>query len=171
MKNILISAISGLMLMGCTAPATISQPQINKSEFDGSTTISYKPVNIVCSSAGVCPNLGFMWIDKSKDNVGVVVQVPGQIKAITGLALNVDGDIKSFNSHVLTSFNTIGSYAHSDKVFVVPAEYMRKASNASSVKIKISGPSYYQEGSLRNKMGEKIQAAKNLDALLEQMSR
>lgn len=167
MKKILLPLLV-IGVVGCASNQSTSSPQIAKN-FDGSSTISYKPSNIVCDSLSLCPNLGFAYNSKSKEYIGVNVIVPTQIKAINELSLNIDGNTKLFRAQTNSDITLLNNYKYSAQTFLVPTDFLEKTRNARSVTLRIVGPSYIQDGSLRNKKGEKILAARNLDALLEQI--
>lgn len=168
MKKILFPLVV-LGVVGCSSNLSTSTPQVTKSNFDGSSIISYKPSNIICDSLSLCPNIGFVFNSKSKEYIGVNVVVPTQIKAINEIAFNIDGDIKTFRSEKLSDITLLNNYNYSSQTFLVPTNYLRKARDAKEVKVRISGLSYTQDGSLHNKKGVKILAARNLDALIDQI--
>ncbi|WEI20133.1 hypothetical protein PY247_10655 [Acinetobacter proteolyticus] len=168
MKKILLPMLV-LGVVGCSLNQSTTSPQIAKNNFDGSSTISYKPSNIVCDSLSLCPNIGFAYNTKSKDYIGVNVVVPSQIKAINELSINIDGNTKTFRAQTTSDITLLNNYNYSAQTFLVPTDFLAKSKVARTVTLRIAGPSYIQDGSLRTKKGEKILAARNLDALLEQL--
>jgi hypothetical protein len=102
------------------------------SDFDNSVEVIQNPISAASSLGEGWNTLGFRWNSKRPEAVYLMVGTKGIVN-ITGLSLNIDGEIID-----VETASTLTDYDEwSTRQFVIPLEQFRKLAAADLVKMKV----------------------------------
>ena len=156
------------LLQGCASMAdsmsqfaglgVISQ---EKSTFDGATIISMSPTFLYSGQGMSASNvkLGARWNSKVPDQVALIPSYSSSVARggsayvnISGMEVNIDGEIKSFRTagltqHESSSYNPVSRdvYTKSEGTVVVPWDVLQKMMAATDCRIRIHTGSDYED--------------------------
>jgi hypothetical protein len=164
MKTIILGACALLLLAvcglsGCAAmnkAAGMGVVSETKSDFDGTVTISATPSFLATKSWGPGVKLGALWVSDHPDTVALWLKNDSDVNAgaylnITGLDINIDGEISSWpvgSTHYDNSgYNTVSKtiYTSSENQAVVPYSLLQRMVSAKDCRIRIHTTKGYEE--------------------------
>lgn len=108
------------LIGGCSTAQIAAMDQVGgtgvltnvQDQFDGMQRIKLSPawLSKTANSGGfnwTAPfKIGAQWVDKSPDSVMVIVELPGEIQGMTGLGVNINGQIQQYPTAGPTQFET-----------------------------------------------------------------
>lgn len=153
-----------LTLCGCTAMDRMAGMGViteNNQSFDNSKVIEVSPNSLYApgKTMGTPFMLGAIWSSSHPDFVGLEVKYNATIgygsaayTGITGIDINVDGRIQSFQAHALTSLNSSGYnpvaptiYTHSENTIAIPYALLESMVAASDCRLRIHTTDGYED--------------------------
>lgn len=118
-----------------------AKPQTILDDFDGSTRVSISTGGLDCKSVKLCPMIGFGWSSNTPNELIILTQMfdiwTKQYFDIQKLQININGEIKSFDSIGSTDFSSDASATYSKKGFVIPIEYKDIFEHGNNLKIRL----------------------------------
>ena len=147
MRHILLVLI--LSLAGCTSiPGMPGHITATTSSFDGSRSVSMKPVFLITKSNNVPVSFGMYWNSKIENNTIVLtVRIARTVSISNGesLKFRVDGELFNFiSTDRFTAFgHDLG--ASSSKRYIIPISFIDKINEAKSVKVRVELSKSYAE--------------------------
>ncbi len=144
--NRYLSILTLAVLVGCSTTSGVG-PDVSRSGFDGARKVNIDPHSNACEWSA-CTGLGAQWSSATPAHAILIVSIIGEINAILGAKLSVDG--KEYDLTVLmpsTTFNEPGAVAkESRKAFAVPLDLIRKITTSQRTWLRVLTP----EGHIEN---------------------
>lgn len=155
---IAIAAITTLIaLVGCADMASkmagLGVVTEEKSTFDGATIVNVSPQWLYDpdGSFGNSVKLGARWSSKSPSHVALTLQSSGYM-SLKSIDININGDIKSYNSGSSTmldnsGFNTVSKtiYTESKNSIVIPYSVLNDMVSAQDCRLRIHTSKGYED--------------------------
>lgn len=118
-----------------------AKAQTTIDDFDGSSRVSIRTGGLDCKQSVLCPMIGFGWSSNTADKLiihGEMFDIwTKQYFNIQKLQININGDIKSFDSIGVTDFTSDASATYSKQGFFLPIEYKEIFKNEKNIKMRL----------------------------------
>ena len=149
--RVIFTLLVSLLLVACSN-STGGSARTYQGGFDNARRVSVDPHGLQCGMSMVCGGLGAQWTSADPENVIVLVNIFNDYRAITGAALDIDGEkVALGDNQALTTFRapTPGSaMRESRKAFNVPLTIVRRIPSANRVWVRIYTTDGYIDGAV-----------------------
>jgi hypothetical protein len=164
MATVVLSALSGCSGMADSMGkmAGLGVVTQEKSTFDGATIVNVSPTFLYDPDrkwSGNSVKLGARWSSGSPDYVALVMQYSGDVSgygsayaSLTGVDVNIDGELQSFSarsstSHDSSGYNTVTKtiYTDSKNSVVIPYSILKQMVDAKDCRLRIHTGKGYED--------------------------